>query len=131
MLPRPPQFAEYQWKWRATWLTEEKWRRLELHPADHPDDPDGLTRPLTAEEDARMRKEIEEERANYTMRSFVGTAGLAQYMICLVVIALSVVYIAERPRLKWRCVIGLVPIVVSVIALGLAFYRGYFTSLGI
>jgi hypothetical protein len=64
------------------------------------------------------------------LRGLVSTVGLWQYFLAPVLMALVAVQSARRGTPTQRA-LGFVSGVVAVISLGLAFYRGYFSSLGL
>ena len=64
------------------------------------------------------------------LRGLVATVGIGQYFLVPVLMALATIQIARRSTPTQQG-LGFVCGVVAVIALGLAFYRGYFSSLGL
>ena len=64
------------------------------------------------------------------LRGLVSTVGLWQYFLAPVLMALAAIHITRRNTPTQRG-LGFGSGVVAVMALGLAFYRGYFSSLGL
>jgi hypothetical protein len=64
------------------------------------------------------------------LRGLVSTVGLSQYFFAPLLMALAAIH-ATGHNAPWRRWLALSSGVVGVIALGLAFYRGYFSSLGL
>lgn len=111
-----------KWRW-CPWTTEERWR-LMIGPRDEEGRP--VQRALTQEEEEQMRKDVRRAKANNALREFVGTSGLAQYILAPLLIILSIRAILSGQRklrlLAWPTMgIGLA-------AVSLMFYRGYLTS---
>jgi hypothetical protein len=67
--------------WRATWMDEERWRKWFIRDERGEPDP----RPLTAQEQQQMHRDIVRMNANYRLRSFVDRFGWVQYPLVLVV----------------------------------------------
>lgn len=111
--------------WRATWMDEERWRRWYIRDVHGNPDP----RPLTAEEQERMRRDIQRANANYRLRDFVGGFGCLQYLVILVVV-MSGIQLARRERQGMAtAVLCWLAVGIATAAGGLAIYRGYVRSL--
>lgn len=120
----PRDFADGH-TWREVRMTDDAvWREVHSY-----NEPAMLTRPLTATEDAQMKREVRQGRAKNDMYLVVTTAGLLQYpLVLLLALTLPLAYVRQRYR-GWRVAVG----VAFGCAIGcgiLMFYRGYFTSLG-
>ncbi|HEV2295722.1 MAG TPA: hypothetical protein VGR35_17880 [Tepidisphaeraceae bacterium] len=110
--------------WRAVWMDEQRWRSWYVRDENGQPDP----RPLTAAEELQMRRDIEKQNANYRLRSFVTVFGTLQYPILFVTAAIGTKLALSERRRKLAMVAYWLPVAVAVLAGGLAFYRGYFTS---
>jgi hypothetical protein len=64
------------------------------------------------------------------LRTLVSTVGLCQYLLAPVLMALASIHITRRDRL-WQRWLSIVSALLALVALSLAFYRGYFSSLGL
>ncbi len=63
------------------------------------------------------------------LRGLVGGVGLLQYIVAPILIGLSAFYFTRHESASHR-IIAVFGTLMGLAALGLAFYRGYFTSLG-
>jgi hypothetical protein len=64
------------------------------------------------------------------LRGLVSTVGLLQYLLAPLLMALAAIHVTRRstPLRRW---LGISSGVAGLITLSLAFYRGYFSSLGL
>lgn len=115
-------------KWRRSpFTTEERWREL-AGPRDADGNP--VPRPLNDAERTQMLRDIERSIANNQLRDLISTWGVAQYALAPTAFLISLSLMGSkygRNRCRWLGGIGLL---LSSVAGGIAFYRGYFTSLG-
>ena len=95
-------------------------------------DPDQLAieLPLTDEELWDLFEAIEKADRNGEFRGFVGTMGIAQYLLAPTALLFSIIHLREKQSKADRLTIFLT-LSVSFVAILLMFYRGYFSSLGI
>ena len=115
-------------KWRLSpWTNERSWRTA-FGPRDEQGKPSD--RPLTADEQARMDRDITHALAHNRLRSFVSSAGLLQYVLVPLLAVLSITMMLRKPRSVGQVVTGAVPLFVAIGAGILMFSRAYFTSLG-
>lgn len=114
-------------KWRAPYERDEvRWRRLH---AEITGDPTVETRPLTSDEAELMRVEVQHAQAGAALRDIVGTWGLLQYPVVLVMLISSVGLLAEGRSRRW-VTLACVLLVATLACGGLMIHRAYFTSLG-
>ncbi|MCK6474918.1 MAG: hypothetical protein L6R28_24630 [Planctomycetes bacterium] len=109
-------------KWRSRLdVTEENWRMMHLREEE-----EGRT--LSDAERREMMDDIERSKANNVLRDFVGSFGLLQYplVLLLVVLSISLLWAKERNLKFLACPC----LAVAFYAGSVAIYRGYFTSLG-
>lgn len=64
------------------------------------------------------------------LRTLVSTVGLCQYLLAPLVVALAGIHITRR-NTPWQRWLGIGSAAVGLVALSLALYRGYFSSLGL
>jgi hypothetical protein len=64
------------------------------------------------------------------LRALVSSVGLCQYVLAPLLLALAAIHIV-RPNTSSQRWLGLGSAVVALAALSLAFYQGYFSSLGL
>lgn len=64
------------------------------------------------------------------LRILVSTVGLCQYLLAPLLIGLAAIPIT-RNNTPWQRWLGIGSAAVGLVALSLAFYRGYFSSLGL
>jgi len=108
--------AQVTVKWRAgPPVVESEWRRR-----------NGIDdRPLTVAEQSQLDSESRRERANNSLRDFVGSAGLLQYLLAPALVVASLMTIGAK-GVRY----GIVPLGVGIAAGVMMFWRTYFTSLG-
>jgi hypothetical protein len=117
-------------KWRGSKGTDEaswrEWVSGEYNP------PDGrpIEGELTTSLRAQMVRDIAEAKANNAARNFVGTFGLLQYPLVIMTFFVMFGVFTDSP--SRRLILALAPAIALTMGAGcLAWYRGYFTSLGI
>ena len=64
------------------------------------------------------------------LRTWVSTVGLCQYLFAPLLVALAAIHITRRDT-PWQRWLGIGGTAVGLMALSLALYRGYFSSLGL
>lgn len=112
-------------KWRqALWTNEAMWREAFLKHA-FPDD--YATRELTDAQRSEMRRTIDRAKANNTLRDFVGSWGLLQYLAVPSLVGLSVLGLLHRRPWRW---VWSVPLAVGLLCGWRMWQLAYFTSLG-
>ena len=114
-------------KWRTSPVfSEESWRRMNSMLND---DKTLFSRPLTAEEQIRMEREVFREKTNNSLRSSVSSLGLMQYILAPLSLIYSLI-IALRSKKIFVKMISAVFALSSGTCMIVMLYRGYFTSLG-
>ena len=113
-------------RWRVSLVVdEESWiqhvRSTHKGEVDHS--------PLTPEEFKKMVADTKQWKAWNNLRGVVSQQGLAQYPIAMLTAAWSAYLFRKRLDWRLRAVAGSA-FALALISLGLALYRGYFTSLG-
>jgi hypothetical protein len=111
-------------KWRLSPIVNEQQWRLWIarrDPQGRPPD-----RALIPEEREQMLQALRRGRANNALRNFVGTFGLAQYVLAPLLVILSFWVIRRgQPGLRDAAWLTLA---IGLAAVSLMLYRGYFTS---
>lgn len=116
-------------KWRYSSVTSEKRWREYRGPRDEDGNP--ATRPLNAEETARMHRDIAKAKAGNSLRDVLGTLGQLQYPLVLGVVIWCAAAIASRLRDPRKALPYVPALVIALMAGALAWHRAYFTSLGL
>jgi hypothetical protein len=113
-------------KWRDSPCANERGWRMSCSPSyGIPED-----RPLTPAEEAQMRQDIDKAWAGISLRGFVASFGLLQYLLVPLLLVLSIKMILRKPYSVKRYVIGTFSLLIGIGAGILMFSRAYFTSLG-
>lgn len=71
-----------------------------------------------------------ENRPHGRLRTLVSTVGLCQYLFAPLLMGLAAFQIARRGA-RWQRWLGIGSAALALLALSLALYRGYFSSLGL
>jgi hypothetical protein len=113
-------------KWRASWMTQERWKEFNIR--DERGEP--TDRPLTAEEEARMKADVKAHNAYARLHDFLSDFGwILQYLAVFVVIVGGCEGIIKTWRSPKFVALYAAPVFVAVAAGVLAVYRGYYSSI--
>jgi len=113
-------------KWRATWMTETRWREWHIRDSLGNADP----RSLTAEETAAMAEDIRRTNADARLRDAVLNFGwLLQYAALLIALFTGITWTIRSRRHPRNAMLFAIPTLFAAAAGALAIYRGYFTSI--
>jgi len=82
-----------------------------------------------AAEDVRLRPDPRRDNDESQLRSWVASWGLAQYVVAPLALFLAIHALVRARTAKRRCAFAAAA-TLSGAAIGMIFYRGYFTSLG-
>ena len=82
-----------------------------------------------AEAGSKWRVSYGDYTPNDQLRQLVESVGLLQYPVCLILGALAVFHFNKREN-QSRRILSAIAAACSFLALCIAFYRGYFSSLG-
>jgi hypothetical protein len=86
-------------------------------------------RALTATEQNELERELDQSHTNSTLRWWLETGGLAQYVVAPLAFIMSLVSMVRTKGFRSRLGFGFLA-VPSGGAIAMMLYRGYFTSLG-
>ncbi|HEY4261366.1 MAG TPA: hypothetical protein VGM98_14460 [Schlesneria sp.] len=108
--------------------------RQEDYQAAHPDEgfPDESAfkgPPYSVAEQATIDAEVDHNRRNSTLRAWVGSMGLLQYVLAPAALFWSL-DIVVSDRLRGRRVVAGLCGLLNLICIALMYYRGYWSSLG-
>jgi hypothetical protein len=117
-----------QVKWRHSLLTSEARWRLHCGPRE----PDGqpASRPLTADEQAQMIRDIRQARAANSLLDVVSTWGLLQYLLAPASLCLGLSLLLGARANRPARLLGGAGICISLAAGALMLHRQYFSILG-